>query len=95
MKIESITIENLLSFNKSKFNFVDYNVIVGPNNSGKTNLLRILKMLTMDDLLTPRITQEMKHEKGEKSQVRLAIAATNVEIRMILQAMIDKYIDPQ
>ena len=94
MKIESITIENLLSFNKSKFNFVDYNVIVGPNNSGKTNLLRILKMLTMDDLLTPRITQEMKHEKGKKSQVRLAIAATDVEIRMILQAMIDKYIDP-
>ena len=77
MKIESITIENLLSFSKSKFNFVDYNVIVGPNNSGKTSLLRILKMLTMDDLLTPRITQEMKHEKGKKSQVRLAIAATN------------------
>ena len=66
MKIESITIENLLSFNKSEFSFVDYNVIVGPNNSGKTNLLRILKMLTSNELLNLGITQEMKLKQGKK-----------------------------
>ena len=95
MKIESITIENLLSFNKSEFNFVDYNVIVGPNNSGKTNLLRILKMLASNELLNLGITQEMKLKQGKKSQIKLAIETTDSETKMILQVLTDRFIESE
>ena len=95
MKIESITIENLLSFNKSEFNFVDYNVIVGPNNSGKTNLLRILKMLTSNELLNFGITQKMKLKQGKKSQIKLAIETTDSETKMILQVLMDRFIESE
>ena len=58
MRLKSITIENLRSFENSEFSFKEYNVIVGSNNSGKTNLLRILRMLTSGELLSLGITQE-------------------------------------
>ena len=93
MKIRRITIENLLSFKKSEFNFKEYNVIVGPNNSGKTNLLRILTLLTANNLLGLKITQKMKYEERKKSQIKLEIELANNEIRLILQAMLNQYID--
>ena len=95
MKIKRITIENLLSFKKSVFNFKKYNVIVGPNNSGKTNLLRILTMLRRGNLLGLKITQKMKYEEGKKSQIKLEIEITDKEIRLILQAMLNQYISPE
>jgi AAA15 family ATPase/GTPase len=46
MKIKSIQIKNLYSYKDASFSFGNYNVIVGRNASGKTNLIRILKLLT-------------------------------------------------
>ena len=66
MKLKGITIENLRSFENSEFNFEEYNVIVGPNNFGKTNLLRILKTLVSSDFLNLGITQETKFDQGKK-----------------------------
>ena len=87
MKLKSITIENLRSFENSEFNFEEYNVIVGPNNSGKTNLLRILKMLVSNEFLNLRIMQEIKFEQGKKSLVKLTVETTDLETKMILQAL--------
>ena len=61
MRIESITIKNLLSFKDAKFNFKKYNVIVGPNNAGKTNLVRILRALVFGDLVNFNLSQEMRY----------------------------------
>ena len=63
MKLKSTAIENLRSFENSEFNFEEYNVMVGPNNSGKTSLLRILKALVSGEFLNLGITQETKFDR--------------------------------
>ena len=46
MKIERIYIENLFSYDKLELNLnKDLTIIVGPNNTGKTNLIRVLELL--------------------------------------------------
>lgn len=93
MRIESVTIKNLLSFEDAKFNFKKYNVIVGPNNAGKTNLVRILQALVHSNLTDFGLIQEMKHVEGGKPQIQLAVEATNEETRLIMQALINMGID--
>lgn len=44
MRLTGVRIGNLLSYMDASFELKGYNVIVGPNNAGKTNLLRILHM---------------------------------------------------
>ena len=66
MKLKSTAIENLRSFKNSEFNFEEYNVVAGPNNFGKTNLLRILKTLVSGEFLNLGITQETKFDQGKK-----------------------------
>lgn len=83
MKFKSIAIENILSFENSEFNFEEYNVIVGPNNSGKTNFLRILKMLASDMIIKPKL----KLDEKEKSVVKLTTEITDEEIKLILQSI--------
>ena len=43
--LKRVCVKNLFSFENAEFPLGDYTVIVGPNNSGKTNLLRILEMV--------------------------------------------------
>ena len=93
VKLKSVTIENLLSFENSEFNFKEYNVIVGPNNSGKTNLLRILKLLASENLSIFGITQQMRLRQGKESQIKLTIETTDQEVKMLLQALLNKHID--
>lgn len=52
MNIREINIKNLLSFSEVGFNieneplkFLDFNLIIGKNNSGKTNILKLFKFL--------------------------------------------------
>ncbi len=45
MKITSLRIKNLYSFEDENIAFNDFNLIVGPNGGGKTNLIRSLKTL--------------------------------------------------
>jgi putative ATP-dependent endonuclease of OLD family len=46
MKIKSIEMKNFLSFSDTKINFKDdLNLIVGPNESGKTNIFRAVTFL--------------------------------------------------
>ena len=95
MRIESITIKNLLSFKDSRFNFSQYNVIVGPNNAGKTNLVRILKALVDSKLMNFSLIQKMKYGDGMKSQIQLTIETTDKEAWLIMQALIDKDIEQE
>lgn len=90
MRIESITIKNLLSFKDAKFNFKRYNVIVGPNNAGKTNLVRILQALVFSNMSGYSSIQKMKHSDGGKFEIKLAVKTTDKETRLFLQALIDK-----
>lgn len=90
MRIESITIKNLLSFKYAEFNFKKYNVIVGPNNAGKTNLVRILQALADSNLTNFSSIQQMKRDDGGKPQIQIAVETTDEETRLIMQTIIDK-----
>ena len=96
MRIDTITVENLLSFDKSTFNFKKYNVIVGPNDSGKTNLLRILGIAaTQKSWPHSPVKNETKHTPWRRSQVALTVEATDTETRMILQMLLEMDITPE
>jgi Predicted ATPase len=45
MKITSLRIKNLYSFEDENIVFNDFNLIVGPNGGGKTNIIRSLKTI--------------------------------------------------
>ena len=66
MKPKGTTIGNLRSFENGDFNFKEYNVTAGPNNSGKTNPLRILRMPASGDFLDLGIAREIKFDQGKK-----------------------------
>ena len=88
--IESVAIENLLSFKACRFNFNRYNVIVGPNNSGKTNLVRILQVLVKGGLVGFELPPNIRHKDGVRSQIRLAVEMSDDETRMVIQTLVDK-----
>ena len=96
MKFESIKIENILSFDLCEFQFKDYNVIVGANNTGKTNLLRILKIIMQRDSLSSlQIPKEMKLAQSKKSKIELTVKMSDEEIRLLLECLLNKPIQSQ
>ena len=53
MYIQNIKIKNYRNFSDFEMTFKDgLNVIVGSNNSGKTNLLKVIEIMTGPDTLT-------------------------------------------
>ena len=88
MHINKIHVKNLLSYNDANFRFADYNVIVGSNNSGKTNLIRILdKIASNDNLKFFVLEKNLKFDKTKPSAIILSFEFTEKEIRLILQTM--------
>ncbi len=45
MQIKKLSVMNFKSFKELNFNFKKINIILGPNNSGKSNLFRFLLLL--------------------------------------------------
>ncbi|MDJ0509324.1 MAG: AAA family ATPase, partial [Crocosphaera sp.] len=45
MRIKSIRVRNFKSFKDCTINFNDFNVVIGSNASGKSNLVQIFKFL--------------------------------------------------
>ena len=88
MHFSEIIVKNLFSFKDAKFRFDKYNVIVGTNNSGKTNLLRIIKKLTESGHLAGfTISRSIKFKPNEKSRLTLNIVLTDEELRFLLQSI--------
>lgn len=59
MKIAKITIHNFRSIEDISFSAPDYSLLVGPNNSGKSNILRAI-LFFFDEI---KITREDFHKK--------------------------------
>ena len=75
MIIQSIEIENFRNFTKFQANFNEFNVIIGENNIGKTNLLR-----SIDFVLNPRLNyHNLEINEGDFQDVNLPI-----KIKLIL-----------
>ena len=68
LQLKRVLVKNLLSFERAEFRFGTYTVIVGPNNSGKTNLLRILSMISKNaNLEYQQIDRTQKLDLNEPS----------------------------
>lgn len=90
MHFSKIHIENLLSFENADFEFKSYNVLVGINNSGKTNLLRILKTLSDNGLLGYRLTKQSKFSTTEKSNLTLDLKLDDLELKLLFQSIFQR-----
>lgn len=88
VRIESVAIEDLLAFKACRFNFNRYNVIVGPDNSGKTNV-RILQVLVKGGLVECELSPNIRHKDGERFQINL-VGMSDYKTRMVLQTRMDR-----
>jgi energy-coupling factor transporter ATP-binding protein EcfA2 len=100
LKISKIKIINILSFDKTEIHLENYNVIVGPNSSGKTNLVRILKFLKtssegpmLHGIDEKRISPKMKLYKNRASYIKIDIILSEQETRILLQFLFNRRID--
>jgi len=89
MKIRRMRIQNLYSYKDVDFNLYDYNVIAGPNASGKTNLLRVLNFIQGDEQSSGNIDYrrlEKKHklDPDKKSSVILELELSDYEAIMLM-----------
>jgi AAA15 family ATPase/GTPase len=94
MKIRRLVINNYLSFKKSEIIFEDYNIIVGQNASGKTNIRRTLELLC-DNVLGPnlrrleelRINPDSVLDKHKPTCIAIDLLLSNNEAKMLFQIL--------
>jgi AAA ATPase domain len=94
MKIRRLVINNYLSFKKSEIIFEDYNIIVGQNASGKTNIRRTLELLCGNDLGPNlrrleglRINPDSVLDKRKPTCIAIELLLSNNEAKMIFQIL--------
>lgn len=88
MHLAKIHIRNFLTFENSVFTFSRYNVIVGPNNAGKTNLIRVMSGIWNTEPLTLfRIYKNQKLDPTKPTIIEFTLELSNDETRMIFQCI--------
>jgi DNA replication and repair protein RecF len=85
MNIKSVNLENFRNFKRKSFKFSpNTTVIVGPNASGKTNILESLYLLSTGKSFRARVEEEMIRHTEEISRIKGQIFAdsekTNLEV---------------
>jgi len=71
MLINSIQLSNIRNFKRKKFTFSeDTTVIVGPNASGKTNILESLHLLSTGKSFRARVEEEIINHREEISRIK-------------------------
>ncbi|MHB1645888.1 MAG: AAA family ATPase [bacterium] len=99
MKINSFRIKNLYSFEDEKIDFDNFNIVVGPNGSGKTNIIRSLKSIInepyrdnynilykLESLVNSKISAVgIKLDKRKKSTVMLELKLSNEELKLLFE----------
>ena len=89
--LKRICVNNLLSFKHAEFSLGAYTVIVGPNNSGKTNLLRILDMVSKNENLEYlALSRRHKLDPSEPSELTLTLDLDESEAKMVFQCIFDR-----
>jgi predicted ATPase len=94
MHIKKINIQNIFSYEDATFHFEKYNVIVGANNAGKTNFVRILDMISKSsDLNYTELYRNDKLNDSHSAQISLTIELTNEETKHIFQTITGQFIN--
>jgi len=82
MKIKSIKLHNFRSISDAKFELNDYNILVGANNSGKTNVLTALRIFYEDGIKYSEKTDFPKFRTDDKeSWIEIEYLLTNEEFK--------------
>jgi hypothetical protein len=79
LNISNIIIRNFLSFDSIEIPFENYSVIVGPNASDKTNIVRILKFLSdkTTTLNDKRLDVKSKFNESQPSSLWIDFSLNN------------------
>lgn len=104
MRIKRIRVVNLFSFRRAQFSFEDYNIIVGKNGSGKSNLLRVLEMLrigqesrdwnTLIGIERLPLPETTRLDANLPSSITLECVFSEQEIQAVLMLITHSPIDP-
>jgi len=105
VKVSKLTISNLYSFAQAKVDFEDFNVVVGYNVAGKTNIVRILKILVGDKDKEEKhdtplafdfigLSHELRFDVSKSSALVIELSLSYDEIRVILQFLMKRPITP-
>ena len=99
MRITKVYIKNLFSYNEFELELdKNFNVIVGPNNAGKTNLFRAIQFLMdiIDNKLKAKDIQEYLYDStNEKAKIKIWVEFDDSEktaIREFFECYFDKYL---
>lgn len=96
MHLKRIHLSNLFSYDEAEINLQDYNVIVGPNNSGKTNLVRLMKLFQGKDQFNYlNLPQVIKFDKQTSTFISMHLKLSDEEARILLQYIFHKHIPKQ
>jgi AAA15 family ATPase/GTPase len=102
VEISAVAISNLYSFASARLGFEDFNVVVGYNVAGKTNLVRILKILagyqdrqekegyiplSFDSIA---LSRELRFDQTKSSTLVVELLLSYDEIRIILQFLMKR-----
>ncbi len=86
MHLKTLFLENFKNYEKQNFEFVDgINCLVGPNGSGKTNLLDAIHMISVTKSAFNHIDQDLIKEKSDFLRIKASFQnekENTVEIRL-------------
>ena len=88
VQLKRICLKNLFSFESAEFPLGGCTIIVGPNNSGKTNLLRILEMVaTNPNFEYFQLHSRHKLDTDGSSELTLTLDLDESEARMVFECI--------
>jgi AAA15 family ATPase/GTPase len=96
VRIVQLQINNLFPYKKANIHFESYNVIVGANASGKTNIIRILDRFLRSDGTTiddRRLPLDLKYDRNLPSSLRIDISLTKHEAKILLELILNKKLE--
>ena len=92
LHLRRISIDNILSFKHVEFPLSAYTVIVGPNNSGKTNLLRFINMMSKNQNLEYiSLNKRHKLDPNKPSEMTITLEMDEYETKMVFQCIFGQY----
>ena len=86
----------MLSFGSDEsITFDGYNVIIGPNDSGKTNLVRVIEFMTNSDTTVDdkRIELSRKFDANKSSYIHIDIHLEKEEMRALFELLFNRTVD--
>lgn len=88
MQITELSGQNIFSYSEFKINLNKYNLVVGANNSGKTNILRILNFLCADNpLYVLCLPRRFKLEPNKPTVISFKLLMSNFEAKVFFEYM--------